>query len=41
METYDDILHFANWDNNEQGMIPDVRQYYNEEMNYDREKMVY
>ena len=41
METYDEILHFANWNNNKQGMVPDVRQYYNEEMNYDREKMVY
>ena len=32
METYDDILHYANWNNNEQGMVPDVREYYEEEM---------
>ena len=30
--TYDDILWYANWNNNEQGMVPDVREYYEEEM---------
>tara|TARA_B100001094_G_C17996969_1_gene703155 strand:- start:444 stop:806 length:363 start_codon:yes stop_codon:yes gene_type:complete len=29
---YDDILWYANWKNNEQGMVPDVRKYYEEEM---------
>ncbi len=41
METYDKILQFVNLKTNDQGMVPDVRKYYDEEMNYDREKMVY
>ena len=32
METYDDILWMCNWKTNKQGMVPDVRKYYEEEM---------
>lgn len=37
MEVYDDILWLCNWKTNYQGMVPDVRKYYDEEMHYDRE----
>ena len=32
MEIYNDILWYADWKNNEQGMVGDVRKYYEEEM---------
>ena len=34
--TYDDILWHAGWENDEQGMVPDVRKYYEEEMLFDK-----
>ena len=32
MEIYDDILWLCNWKTNYQGMVPDVKKYYDEEM---------